>query len=63
MSVCHVTDIMGLVPKTLEYDKMLNAYNACLEAGVEIPKEVTAFLILIIIEEVINLPQTEWKSI
>lgn len=41
MSIC--TNIIGVVPKSADYDKMLRVFNACKAAGVEYPAEVREF--------------------
>lgn len=41
MSIC--TNIIGVVPKTEHYNKMLGVFNTCKEAGVEYPAEVRSF--------------------
>lgn len=34
---------MGVTPPDAEFKKMLDAYNACVAAGVEVPKKVYEF--------------------
>lgn len=37
------TDILGVIPKNKKYDEMLQVFDACNIAGIEIPETVVTF--------------------
>lgn len=43
MSTCHKTKIKGIIPKTEKYEKMLNVFNSCINAGIEPPEIIRDF--------------------
>lgn len=46
MSVCTVTEIVGIKPADEQYKKMLEVFDSCKAAGVEYPESIKEFFCL-----------------